>query len=114
VQNQQQQASKVFQQNLQLVVGDGSKVRFWEDHWTQGMALMKLFPDLYKVSSQKFATISDMGWFEGLLWKWTLAWKRGLAQSELQKLENLMTVLSQHCPQQSQEDTVLWQGNSGY
>jgi len=78
------------------------------------MALIKLFPDLYKVSSQKFAIISDMRWFEGLIWKWTLAWKRELAQSELQKLEDLKTVLSQHCPQQDQEDNVLWQGNKGY
>jgi len=114
VQNQHIQASKVFKQNLRLIVGDGSKIRFWQDQWTQGLALWELFPDLYKVSNQKLATISNMGWFEGMRWKWTLAWKRELSQGELQKLEELMDILSQHYPQQDQEDKVLWQGNNGY
>jgi len=55
-----------------------------------------------------------MGWFEGMLWKWTLAWTRGLSQPELHQLEDLMNVLYQQCPQQGQEDAVLWRGKNDY
>ena len=75
---------------------------------------MKMFPDLYRISSQKLAIVSNMGWFEGSIWKWTLDWKRALLQPELQHLDELTVVLSQHCPQQGKEDTLLWQGQNTY
>jgi len=75
---------------------------------------MKLFPSLYKVSSQKYALIDNMGWFEGMLWKWTLAWTKEVSQLELHQLDDLMAILSQHYPQQGQEDTILWKGQNNY
>ena len=43
---------------------------------------------------------------------WSFKGKRELAQGELQKFEELMSILSQHYPQQEQDDIVLWQGGS--
>jgi len=75
---------------------------------------MKLFPNLYSLSSQEYALINNMGWFEGTLWKWTLAWIRELSQTELQQLNELTALLSQHYPRQGQEDIVLWKGQKSY
>jgi len=73
-----------------------------------------VFPALYELSSQKFYTINNMGWFEGSLWRWTLAWQRELTQSELHFLDALSAVLSQNCPKQDQVDTILWQGKNTF
>jgi len=113
-QDQKQQASQIFLESLKLIVGDGNKVRFWEDQWAQDRALMKLSPELYRLSSQKFTFISNMGWFAGTLWKWPLAWQRELSQTELQHLNVLTTLLSQHCPQWGKEDIVLWKSQNIY
>ena len=47
---EQQQVSKVFLHNLKLEVGNGAKVRFWEDTWTPNGPLMLLFSSLYSLS----------------------------------------------------------------
>ena len=114
VQDSKLTAPKVYMQNLKLVVGNGNKVRFWEDPWINNRPLMQVFSDLYNVSSQKCAIIGNMGWFEGSTWIWTLAWKRELDQDELQHLDDLQAVLSQHYPKSGQEDHISWRGNAKY
>ena len=112
VQDQRVTASQVFWQNLKLMVGNGNKVRFWEDYWTQDRPLMLLFPELYELSSQRFYTINNMGWFEGDVWRWTLAWQGELTQNEIHSLDSLSEILSQNCPRQDQVDTILWQNKN--
>ena len=100
IQDQKLTATQAFLQNIKLVVGKGNRIRFWEDYWTQDKPLKQLFPVLYEVSSQKFYTISSMGWFEGAVWRWTLAWQRELTQTELSLLDALLAVLMQNYPKQ--------------
>jgi len=114
MQDHQLIAPQLFRQNLKLVLGNGQRVRFWEDQWINNGPLMQLYSDLYKLSSQKYATINNMGWFEGSLWKWTLAWKRELRQNEIQQLDEMKAILSQYCPKHGQEDNLLWKGNATY
>jgi len=103
----QQQVSKVFLHNLKLEVGNGAKVRFWEDSWTPDGPLLSLFSSLYRVSNQQFTLISNMGWFEGTIWKWTLIWKRELTLEESQQHNELLALLSLHHPLQNQADSLL-------
>ena len=114
MQDNQLTTTQVFKQNLKLVLGDGHKVRFWEDQWINNRPLMQVYIDLYKLSSQKCATINNMGWFEGSLWKWTLAWKRELRQNEIQELNELVALISQCCPKHGKEDSLLWKENKAY
>ena len=55
-----------------------------------------------------------MGWFEGQLWKWTLAWKRELTQNELQLADELYALLSHQHPNPTHRDTILWKGSPNY
>jgi len=57
--------SMKFRQHLKVKVGDGKKVKFWEDPWLHESAIKNLFPELYTISSQQNTTIARMGWFEG-------------------------------------------------
>jgi len=65
--------SQAFFQHIKMQVGDGIRVRFWEDLWTGDTALQNAFSSLYRVSSQQKEVINNMGWFEGDVWRWVLA-----------------------------------------
>ena len=77
---EQQSTVKGFLQHLQISVSSGTKIRFWNDQWVGNFTLKDKFPSLFRLSTQQTTLISSMGWFEEQLWKWTLAWKRGLVQ----------------------------------
>jgi len=110
----QQQVSKVFVQNLKFEVGNGNKIKFWEDPWIPEGTLMSLFPALYAVSQQQFTLIANMGWFEGTIWKWSLFWRKELTPEESQQHKDLLAILSTHYPLQNQIDSILWKGHKNY
>jgi len=60
--------SQGFVHNAQVQLGDGERVRFWEDIWIGETALQVTFPSLYRVSSQQREMISNMGLFDGDTW----------------------------------------------
>jgi len=68
--------SQAFFKNLEVKLGEESKILFWKDPWVLDKPLRVVFQELFSISSQKTETISNMGWFEGLTWRWTLSWRR--------------------------------------
>ena len=105
---------QTFLKHMKLSVGKGTKIRFWEDQWAGHFTLKDKFPSLFSLSTQKSAMISSMGWFEGNVWKWTLAWKQELSQQEDELLMQLTELLSGHFPLPNQEDSITWQGKKEY
>jgi len=104
----QQSTARSFLQHLRISVGNGTKTRFWNDQWVGNYALKDKFPNLFSLSSQQAALFSAMGWFEGHVWKWSLAWKRRLVQQEVQSVEELIALLTIYHPLPNQVDTLLW------
>jgi len=66
------------------------------------------FQGLFSISSQKKETISNVGWFEGLTWRWTLSWKRELTSEEQQQLVELQDILVHRHPMRNERDRVQW------
>ena len=104
----------MFTKHIRMKLGDGSKIRFWEDPWLQEGTLKDTFPLLYKISRQKSELIGRMGWFEGNIWRWTLAWKRELRREETQQAATLFVVLAQNHPQCYEVDGIVWKEGCGY
>jgi len=48
----QQPSSNMFTKHLKMKLGDGSKIRFWEDPWLPTGTLKDTFPLLYRISNQ--------------------------------------------------------------
>lgn len=54
-------SSSVFlQEHVRLQVHNGKSIRFWEDNWTSTGLLKDRYPAIYKVCSNKVASITDM------------------------------------------------------
>ena len=49
-----------------------------------------------------------MGWFEGMIWRWTLSWTRELTLEEQHQLIELQDILGQHHPIRNDRDKVQW------
>jgi len=100
--------SQAFFEHLSVKLGDGERIKFWLDAWTDGQPLRKAFPMLYRLSSQQQECIANMGWFEGHLWRWALSWKQELTSGEQIQLMQLQDILQQHHPTQNEGDQILW------
>ena len=75
---------------------------------------MRLFPDLYAISSQQNEAIASMGWYEGWVWNWIFAWTRELTNDELRRADELQSLVTTHNPAQNKKDTLLWNDKRCY
>lgn len=53
--------SQIFQQNMNLIIGKGNTVRFWEDCWCASENLARIYPRFYSTSNQQSHMIADIG-----------------------------------------------------
>ena len=52
--------SMLLRHHCSVKIGDGSKVRFWEDWWCGEAPLCSSFPSLYSMTSSKWARVADL------------------------------------------------------
>ena len=83
-----------FHQLVSFKVGNGSKVRFWEDDWVGETSLEALFPSLFRLSSLKSRPISEFYNHSSLSLgdntNWNLHFSRGLLDREIDQLIELL------------------------
>jgi len=57
------------------VLGDGSSILFWKDHWVESVPFTTRINRLYELAENKLVSIADMynlGWgVDGEAWKWS-------------------------------------------
>ncbi|MED6216405.1 hypothetical protein PIB30_007383 [Stylosanthes scabra] len=58
---------KLFQTGVELVVGDGGKIKFWHESWLKIGVLRDRFPRLYAVSNEKLCSIKYYDVWNGLV-----------------------------------------------
>ena len=52
-------ASGMLKKDCELILGDGKRIRFWEDSWCGRSPLCRVFPKLYKIVDAKGAMVAD-------------------------------------------------------
>ena len=57
-------------------LGDGHRIRFWEDTWCGDAPLSENFPSLYSIANSKGAKVVDVWEFGGGLGAWNLRFLR--------------------------------------
>ncbi|GLT26659.1 hypothetical protein SLA2020_017090 [Shorea laevis] len=86
-----EKASACFIDGFIRKMGDGSKIRFWEDVWLGNSSLMTDFPRLFNLTRSQDSLITDLKLanVDG----WALQWRKptfGRALDELGVLENIL------------------------
>ena len=87
------QVFQVFSPIVHLVVGNGERIRFWEDLWWGNQTLCSQFADLYRVISVKNLTVSNvLG--NSFPRSWNFNFRRNLTNTEIDLLQRIMSSLS--------------------
>ncbi|OVA03191.1 hypothetical protein BVC80_457g1 [Macleaya cordata] len=83
----------MFKQGSKIDMGNGSEVRFWEDHWLGGEPLCNRFPALYRFSSSKGSSVQNSCNNEGGNLVWNLGITRRLGDVEIEEFTTLIVEL---------------------
>ena len=67
-----------FKENLEIQLGNGSRIRFWQDAWIGDACLKAEFPRLYSLSINKDGFISNLWNVDEEGGKWVLLFRRTL------------------------------------
>ena len=92
---------------IRWVVGNGRKVRFWEDHWLGNTSLAILFWPLYVLNEQHGKTISDVWNGEEL----QLSFRRNVSERLMLMWQDLSEV-GDSIRLTEEEDNILWSFSS--
>ena len=96
-----------FSPFVRLVVENGERIRFWEDHWWGNQSLCSQFAGLYRVIYVKNLTVSNaLGNYFPLSWNFNF--RRNLTDSEIDLLQRLMSSLSSMFFSLSLADSRAW------
>ena len=87
------QVFQVFSPFVCLVVGNGERIRFWEDLWWGNQTLCSQFVDIYRVISMKNLIVSNVLGNSFPL-SWNFNFRCNLTDLEIDLLQRLMSSLS--------------------
>ena len=93
--------------NLAYAVGNGRRIRFWEDKWCGDDKLCSLFPSLYAISLDKEAWVADV-WSHSEGGVWALRFSKRINDWEVIEVEHLLLRLQGRRVYSDVEDQVIW------
>ena len=93
--------------NLAYAVGNGRRIRFWEDKWCGDDKLCSLFPSLYAISLDKEAWVADV-WSHSGGGVWAPRFSRSINDWEVIEVERLLLRLQGRRVYSDVEDEVIW------
>lgn len=97
-----------YKNSISKRVGDGKEFLFWDDVWWGTSKLRSLFQRLFILSSQKEASIFEMGEWRDNRWCWNFSRNRELLDREKEKVEELKALLRSFSPQMNRRDSWVW------
>ncbi|XP_028093947.1 uncharacterized protein LOC114294046 [Camellia sinensis] len=101
-----------FMDNFVIQVGNGKRVRFWEDSWATYKCLKEDFPR-FELSVEKEVTIKQMIDKRNGLSEWKLSFRRNLKVRQEVEMERLQSLLLSYDPSLSEKaDSLAWQASS--
>ncbi|RVW55650.1 LINE-1 retrotransposable element ORF2 protein [Vitis vinifera] len=96
-------------ENMAFRMGNGTRIRFWNDLWCGCTVLSQRFPHLYGMAAHRNGTVEDM-WDQNVgQGDWDVRFVRRFNDWELDLVGNLLHTLRGFNPT-LEEDAVFWKG----
>lgn len=90
-------------------IGNGNRVRFWEDSWVNDRVLKALFPRLFALSTKKLLIISHFVDLNSAPVHWDLGFRRNLNDREFNEIIRLLAILEPVRLSSLRSDRRRWQ-----
>ena len=97
-----------IKQHNNLILGDGSIIKFWEDAQCSEEPFSMLFPMLYTMSGSKRASVKEVWRPVGELGGWDLWFEKHLIDWEMETVENLFNRIKDKKINPLEEDRMAW------
>lgn len=73
------------------------------------LRLLKVIcPRLFSISTNKLASVSSLGFWDGYSWQWNFSWAKELRPQDRVEKEHLMKMLNSVCPAIDHKDEFIW------
>ena len=93
---------------LKFEVGNGSRIRFWDDVWCTDGSLKDAYPELYRIACIKDALVADYIHFRGDFVHWEVNFTRLAQDWELESVSPFLDLLYSIPITRIGEDKVCW------
>ena len=101
-----------IRQNCSFKVGNGCKVRFWEDVWCGEASFCSSFPSLYEVASSKGDMVADLLEINGTEGGWNFRFERHLNDWELEEAQRFICTVSTKSLNPLSVNRIWWNGEN--
>ena len=93
-------------------MGDGQRVKFWQDWWYGDRALNAVFPELFTISQDKEASVADLMSFPNGRLHWDFHFVRNVNNWELESLTSFKDLLYSCHMEGVGEDRMGWRNRA--
>ncbi|CAL5390961.1 unnamed protein product [Camellia sinensis] len=101
-----------FVENVERKIGDGNRVKFWDDIWRGSLSLKSQFPRLYQLSVDKEITVKLQITCRDSTNNWCFNFRRPLLGWEADEVIRLQNMLgSRPCLHSGQKDSISWKAH---
>ena len=97
-----------FADHVYFRVGDGAHIKFWQHQWCGETPLQRRFPELYKLASNREASVKDLVLYDGTNFHWNVSFTCLVQDWELESVTEFLDVIYTVAPTQGVLDTICW------
>ncbi|XVE85483.1 hypothetical protein DITRI_Ditri17bG0094100 [Diplodiscus trichospermus] len=102
----------MFKTNTGFVLGDGSRIKFWDDEWVISVILKFQFSRIYNLAINKNRWVSEFGGWRDNVWEWNTLLRKNLMSWEQQQWNDLLSILKNQCMSNKLADALIWKDSS--
>uniref|UniRef100_A0A7N2LLU4 Reverse transcriptase zinc-binding domain-containing protein n=1 Tax=Quercus lobata TaxID=97700 RepID=A0A7N2LLU4_QUELO len=100
-----------FSRYILYDIGDGSRVKFWHDHWCGESPLVVSYPDLFRFCRNKEASVSELMKFTNGVLFWDVSFFRDCHVRDLEAVSSFMVTIYGSSVRGFGEDKMCWKTN---
>ena len=97
-----------FSRHILYDIGDGSRVKFWQDRWCGETSLAVRYPELFRFSRDQEVSVAEVMKFNNGILFWDVSFFRGVHARELEALANFMDTIYGVSVRGLGEDKMCW------
>lgn len=100
-----------FENNIRFVVGQGTRIRFWQDVWCGECSLERAFLALYSIAANREASVADLLVFSHGSHKWNILFTRKNHDWELSTVLEFFSLIYSLGSITIQSDRLQWRSS---
>ena len=97
-----------FSRHILYDIGDGSRVKFWQDHWGGEISLAVSYPELFRFCRDKEASVAALMKYTNGVLVWDVSFFRGVHARELEAMLGFLDTIYGSSIRGFGEDKICW------